>query len=91
MALSNHISTDKCYEDSVLLNLDFISSEVSEYKRKALVKSNEVYGELSFDLLKSWPCKDGWELGGMLKCHVSNLCFILCLERLWSGPMNTTC
>ena len=50
------------------------------------------YRELCFDLLKSWPCKDGRKLGGMLKYELfSNLCFILYVERLWSGPMNTTC
>ena len=86
MALSSHVGNDKCYEE---FGLHF--KWVSEYKRKILGKSNEAYRELSFDLLKSWPCKDGRELRGMLKYHVlfAKLSFILYLQR--SGPMNTTC
>ena len=42
---------------------------------------------LNFDLLKSWPCKVGRKLKYVL---FANLCLILYVERLWSGPMNTT-
>ena len=42
-------------------------------------KSDEVYRELFFDLLKSWPCEEDWELGGMLKYVLfANLFYTLC-------------
>ena len=37
----------------------------------------EAYRELSFDLLKTWPCKDGQELGEMLKYVLfANFCVL---------------
>ena len=51
------------------------------------MKSNEAYREFSFDLLTTWPCKDGRELDGMLKYVLfANLCF----ELLCRAPMEWT-
>ena len=48
------------------------SSQVVSEERKDSVKSNEAYRELSFELLKTWPCKDG--LGTRRNAQICVVC-----------------